>query len=368
METALIMAGGQSARMRATGGPAHKALVPVLGVPLLERNLCRLLDCGFSNVAVSVSAHEQSLRDYLSRRGRALARAREADLVVLEEQRPLGTIGVMRELRDAHDPVLVVNSDNLTGLDLRAFMEHHRREQAAVTIAVHREPVRIPYGQVTVDAGRVVAYAEKPVHEVVVSSGTYVFDPAVAAVLGADERCNLPELVALADSAGGFIAAYEHAALWIDVNDMDDLRRCEDLVSDNADVFERWERSPDRHTVDLLMRMDGGVIVERGRDGGAWALPTRTCGNPAVCDAGVAQPWPGGGDALKATPLTAFDDVDVDVGGALVRHHVFELPCRAGALDEADGGRVRSFVAADAAPAGLGSPLRRALAYASRAR
>ncbi len=50
MTTALIMAGGASERMRASHGSAHKALVEVLGVPMLEQNLSALLAFGYRDI------------------------------------------------------------------------------------------------------------------------------------------------------------------------------------------------------------------------------------------------------------------------------------------------------------------------------
>ena len=45
---ALIMAGGCSLRMRASLGGRHKAMVEVLGVSMLERNIMALLAHGFT--------------------------------------------------------------------------------------------------------------------------------------------------------------------------------------------------------------------------------------------------------------------------------------------------------------------------------
>ncbi len=56
MCTAIIMAGGRSERMRSTAGQTHKALISVLGVPMIERNLLALFAQGFRNVIVAVSS------------------------------------------------------------------------------------------------------------------------------------------------------------------------------------------------------------------------------------------------------------------------------------------------------------------------
>jgi mannose-1-phosphate guanylyltransferase/phosphomannomutase len=312
--------------MRATAGPDHKVLRPVLGVPLLERNLCRLLDCGFSEIAVAVSAQERPLQNYLTTRGRTLAKARHATLAPIAEQHPLGTIGVIHQLRHSSEPVVVINGDNLTNLDLRAVLGHHRRSGADMTVAVHREPFRVPLGEVSIIEGELVAYNEKPIHELVISSGAYVVEPTVAAMLGRGQRCDVPELVSLVIGAGGSVAAYSHDSLWMDVNDAADLRRCEALVRDHTDAFERWESEPDRHVLDLLLHDDSHILVTRSsKDGsGLCGLPSEDCGpQPSRADVGRLSHRCGqNGHPPRTTQLTSFDEIDVG-GATLVRHHVF---------------------------------------------
>ncbi len=55
MAVALIMAGGRSSRMRASV-PRHKAMVEVLGLSMLERNLIMLAGHGFRDIAIAVNA------------------------------------------------------------------------------------------------------------------------------------------------------------------------------------------------------------------------------------------------------------------------------------------------------------------------
>ena len=76
MCVALIMAGGRSERMRASLGPQHKALVRVMGLSMLERNICKLLSFGFREIFIAINSHESELECYIETRCRALAAAR----------------------------------------------------------------------------------------------------------------------------------------------------------------------------------------------------------------------------------------------------------------------------------------------------
>src|SRR5438128_1927629 len=142
---ALIMAGGRSERMRATAGPLHKALVPVLGVPLLERNIRVLLSEGFQDIVVAISNAEPSIAQYVNGAGRTLAQSCRARLEILWEETPLGTIGAARTAIGNANVLLIVNVDNLTALPLRAFVKFHCDRGAALTIAAHQEPFQLPF-------------------------------------------------------------------------------------------------------------------------------------------------------------------------------------------------------------------------------
>src|SRR5438105_8918056 len=98
MATALIMAGGSSLRMRASLGRQHKALVEVLGLSMLERNLLAILSCGFRDIFVAISAKEKALIAFARGRAARLAHASGARFRILLERHPLGTIGAARTM------------------------------------------------------------------------------------------------------------------------------------------------------------------------------------------------------------------------------------------------------------------------------
>jgi len=344
MSAAVIMAGGQSERMRATLGPHHKALVPVLGMPMLERNLCKLLSAGFDDIVVAVSIHEPEIADFVRTRGRALAKAQHATIECLIERQPLGTIGVAGALRDRADALLVVNVDNLTALDLKGLVYHHRRAGAAFTIATHLEPFRIPFGEVSVCDGRILQYLEKPVRYIQVSSGTYVLGSRACKLLPSDRRTDIPQLFTALVEHRESIAAFAHQAAWIDVNDAAAVQKAEQLICAHPQAFEYWERTPDRHVVSLVLSSSAGILVElrstmAPRYPGLWDLPGEPC-QPTdltpIQRLAEALQEEGGWPYLRPAFLTSFDDLDVATG-QLIRRYVFwvrldatpALPCSA---------------------------------------
>jgi NDP-sugar pyrophosphorylase family protein len=234
---ALLMAGGRGERMRGSGCAVPKPLVPVAGVPLLERNLGMLLEAGFRDIYVAVSPQLPEVGHFVQTRGVALAEAANASVRCLTESRPLGNIGAAGELRGLSRPVLVAFADNLTSLDLAALVAHHARSAAALTIATHLEPFRIPYGEVRSEDGRVTAYLEKPERRIPVASGTYVLGAEAVELLPRGQRAEVAWLVEALLARGSRVMSFPHEACWVDVNDAAALRRAEELLAARPDAF-----------------------------------------------------------------------------------------------------------------------------------
>jgi NDP-mannose synthase len=238
---ALVMAGGRGERLRASGSVTPKPLVPIRGVPLLEHNLLRLLCSGLRRVVVAVPSHTPEIAQFVRTRGQSLADTFGCNLRLFEETRPLGNIGAAAELDTGDSDLLVVYADNLTALDLNEMIGHHRGTGAAFTSAVHLEPFRIPYGEVQVEDGMIVAYLEKPERKILVSSGVFVLGPDAIAHVPRGQRTEVAGLVTRLLADGKRVAAFRHQAPWIDVNDSDAVARAEQLLANHADAFEYRE-------------------------------------------------------------------------------------------------------------------------------
>jgi mannose-1-phosphate guanylyltransferase/phosphomannomutase len=125
---------------------------------MLERDVLGLLSHGFQNIVVAVGAGERRLISFAKDRAVRVARAAGANLRIHLEKRPLGTIGAARTVGARGEDLLVVNVDNLTSLNLSALLAHHQTTQAAMTIATHTEPFQVPFGQVSIEEGRIIEY------------------------------------------------------------------------------------------------------------------------------------------------------------------------------------------------------------------
>jgi len=259
------MAGGKSLRMRASLNRQHKALVKVLGLSMLERNILTLLSHNVHEIFLAVGAREKSVLAFVRGRGQNIARAAGARLKIFVERRPLGTIGAARAVKATSGDLLVVNVDNLTSLDLSALISHHRATRAALTVATHIEPFKIPFGEVSTKNGVIVDYKEKPTFPVKLCSGTYVLSKRARLEIPRDRPFGAPDLVHKLLRSKHKVCAFHHASPWIDVNDASAVPKAEALIAQNFGSFELWREAAVRQSINLFVLNNRGFALHRSQ-------------------------------------------------------------------------------------------------------
>lgn len=133
---AMILAAGVGSRLAPLTDATPKALIPVGGVPMLERALIRLKAAGVKSFVVNVHHHAAAAAafcaDLARRHGVPVSVSREDDLL-------LDTGGALKKaaaLLRGREPFFVHNADVLTDLDLKALYAAHLESGALATLSV----------------------------------------------------------------------------------------------------------------------------------------------------------------------------------------------------------------------------------------
>jgi mannose-1-phosphate guanylyltransferase len=218
---AVILVGGKGTRLRPLTIEVPKPMLPLAGVPFLVHQLARLRAAGVERAVLATSYLPEVFEaEFGDGSGLGLR------LDYVTEVEPLGTGGGIRNVADTlesgpADPVLILNSDILSGHDIGAQLRLHRSSGAAVTL--HLVEVEDPRAFGCVPAtpdGRVIAFLEKDPEPVTnqVNAGCYVFDRRVIDTIPAGrpvsvERETFPGLLAADEVVMGFV----DSSYWLDV-------------------------------------------------------------------------------------------------------------------------------------------------------
>lgn len=223
---AVILAGGRGRRLAPFTVAFPKPLVPVGDQAVLEVLVRSLARAGFREITLSVDHLAELIMAYVEGHPgmRDLATWR-----FVRDERPGGTAGPLARVPGLDETFLVCNGDLLTSLDFGALVAHHRAQSAALTIAVHRKPVKLQLGVLDIDAGGAVsAYREKPEFHFDVSMGVYVYEPRALKYITPGEYLDFPDLVRRLIDAGERVSAYRTDAYWLDIGNPDDYARAQD--------------------------------------------------------------------------------------------------------------------------------------------
>jgi NDP-sugar pyrophosphorylase family protein len=225
-QRAVLLAGGRGTRLGELARGRPKPLLPVQGVPVIERLVAQLRAAGVVHCMV-VTCHLAEVVEAHLGDGRDLG----VRIDYLREQEPLGTAGCLGLLERPEHAFYLLNTDILTDLSFRQLAARHVQTAAAATVAVWRHTTTVDYGVVDFDAsGRVTGFREKPVHESFVAMGIACLTPAVCGHVRAGEAITLPELLARLVSVGETVSSYRHDGGWCDIGRPDDYERAQRML------------------------------------------------------------------------------------------------------------------------------------------
>lgn len=218
LDTALVMAGGQGTRLSPLTDDCPKPLLPVQGQPLLHRVLGQLRAAGISRAFVSVRYLAERVRE-------SLGDGTGFDLTIefLEEDEPLGTAGALASLPELDQPLLVMNGDILSDINLVALAAWHERHANQATVATHLFEVEVPFGLAHFTEQRLDRLEEKPTLRLPVNAGIYVFAPELIGSLTAGPLDMVTWLNELAQA--GVVGQFPIVEPWHDIGSIEAYRR-----------------------------------------------------------------------------------------------------------------------------------------------
>lgn len=218
---AIILVGGEGTRLRPLTLSYPKAVLPIVGKPLLARIFDWLRMYGVKQTVLTLCYKPSILQRVFGTGGSAGMK-----IQYVHEKRALGTAGGLKNAeRFVKDTTVVLNGDVLTDINLHEIIKLHRQRKALITITL--VPVEDPtaYGLVeTAKDGRVLRFIEKPGFDEIgkenfINAGIYIIEPEIFKYIPAGVNSSLERDVfpCLVSQDIPFYAYKVHKSYWIDV-------------------------------------------------------------------------------------------------------------------------------------------------------
>jgi len=256
----VIQAGGKGMRLRPYTTVLPKPLLPVGSKPVLELLLRWVRRNGCRDVYITTGYLGHLIRAFCGD-------GHQWDLRITysEEREPLGTIGALNLLREQLDqPFLVINGDVLTDLNIGAFVRSHRASGTALSVATMQRSIRMDFGVIEVEQGKIVLFREKPRLSHLVSMGIYYMEPEILGYIPCGIPFGFDDLVFRMLDVKAPVSTFQHNGFWLDVGRIEDFQKAQELEWDEeAPAFDEapaFEAAPTFNATPTL----NGTAAPRG--------------------------------------------------------------------------------------------------------
>ena len=150
----VIMAGGRGTRISELFPDIPKPMIPVCGIPVLEREICSLREQGFKDIILTVGYKAGKIIHHFGN-----GRKYGVHIDYFVEKEPLGNAGALFQMKDKlTEDFLLLNADAMFNVDFNRFVEFHKSHNGLVTLFTH--PNNHPY-----DSGLIIANQDRQVDQ-----------------------------------------------------------------------------------------------------------------------------------------------------------------------------------------------------------
>lgn len=223
----VLMAGGMGTRLGKITEHIPKPMVEVAGKPMLERIIKKINDQGFSKFFISINYKAEIIENHFKDGSEF-----NCSISYLKEDVRLGTAGPLSLLpKNIKTPIIVMNGDLLTQVDLGQLLKFHTEHKSTVTMGVRGHEIQVPFGVVDIVDGVVKSFVEKPTYNVNVNAGIYIIDPDVLPNIPANQYYDMSTLLNSLLDQNKTIACFPIIEGWIDVGRESDLIDARELYS-----------------------------------------------------------------------------------------------------------------------------------------
>lgn len=217
-----LMAGGFGTRLKPLTNNCPKPLLKVGDKPILETLLLSFIKSGFHDFYISTHYLPEMIEEYFG-----LGEKWGVSINYVHEEEPLGTGGALgllpKSLPDL--PIIMMNGDVLTKVDLESLLVFHNTNKANATMCVREYEYQVPFGVIESEGNNIKSMTEKPVQRFHVNAGIYVIGRKIINSVEENEVIDMPSL--LERYLGDKVLMYPFYDYWLDIGRIDDFNRAQ---------------------------------------------------------------------------------------------------------------------------------------------
>lgn len=218
----VIMAGGAGTRLDPFTRILPKPLIPIGNRAIIEIIIDNFRDYGIKEYYISLFDKAKLIKAYFE----------EIDppykLYYLEEKKPLGTVGVLSQIKnDIKDSLILTNCDTIITCDYKDLVDFHNKNNFDITLVGSMINYKIPYGICEIASeGKLINLIEKPEYSYLISTGMYALRNTALKLIPENEHFHITDLISKVRGTGGNVGVYPISEKsWLDAGEWQEYKK-----------------------------------------------------------------------------------------------------------------------------------------------
>ena len=218
----IIMAGGLGTRLKPYTNILPKPLLPFRNKTIIENVINKFTNYGLRKFIISLNYKNIIIKAFFKELNP------EFKVSFLEENKPLGTAGVLFKLKNKNKKYLISNCDVILDIDYNYLIKFHEKKKFDITIVSSIQKDRIPYGVCKIKNNHLVNIVEKPEKNYLANTGLYLVNSKIFKLIKKNEKMSFVDLINKALKKKMNIGVYPIPSnAWIDLGQSIDFIRKE---------------------------------------------------------------------------------------------------------------------------------------------
>ncbi len=223
----MIMAGGRGKRLSPLTDTVPKPMLDLGGIPIIERNINRLILFGIKKFYISVKYLGEQIVEYFGN-----GSDKGVQIEYVWEDKPLGTAGALSLVEKFEtEQILLMNSDLLTNVNFEIMYKTLLSSTADMVVASTEYKIDIPYAVFETNGNQVVDFKEKPSKVYHANAGIYILNKSLIDKVPKDTFFDITDLMENLVNSGGKLVYCPIIGYWIDIGKPADYKQAQDFVS-----------------------------------------------------------------------------------------------------------------------------------------
>lgn len=215
----VIMAGGKGTRLDPFTKILPKPLIPIGDKPIVEILMDKFHKVGFENFILTLNYKKEYIKMFIKENSFPY------NISWVEENSYRGTAGSLSLLSGkVTDTFIISNCDIIVDANYAEVLDWHKEAKNLITLIGCHKEVKIPYGTLEMQGGRLKSFTEKPSFDVMINTGIYILEPEVISYVPESGVMDMNMLIEIALQKEK-VSVYPIHEGWLDIGEWDEYKK-----------------------------------------------------------------------------------------------------------------------------------------------